>query len=125
MNLQTTRPQGQAVREKYQREFDMRFWARVNILSFFGCWEWLGNKNQKGYGIVSKDNKLKRAHRISYEQHFGAVPKGKMLAHFCDNPSCVNPMHLAPATAKENTADMIHKGRANFKNNLPNLRSKK
>lgn len=114
MNLTTTNP----VREKYRREFDMRFWSRVMVHGIFECWEWLGNKSAKGYGLISKDNRMRRAHRLSYEQHFGAIPDGKMVAHICDNPSCVNPFHLAPATAKENTDDMVHKGRAKFNNRL-------
>ena len=65
-----------------------------------------------------------RSHRLAYELDIGPVPNGMMLCHFCDNPACCNPWHLAPGTAKQNTQDMIAKGRANFINNLPSMKAK-
>jgi len=102
-----------------------RFWNRVNkSKGRYGCWEWTAFRNEKGYGKLNFMGKQTRAHRLAYELVFGSIPEGLFICHICDNPPCCNPWHLHPATAKENTADMIHKGRANFYHNLPNLRKK-
>lgn len=102
-----------------------RFWDRVDqSAGRFGCWPWLGSRKEKGYGQFNFMGKTKRSHRVAYELEFGEIPDGLLICHVCDNPPCCNPWHLVAATAKDNTTDMIHKGRANFYNNLPNLRSK-
>lgn len=68
-----------------------------------GCWEWKGALN-KGYGVLSVKNKLKQAHRISYEAFVGEIPNGLVLDHLCKNTRCVNPEHLEPVTQALNVA---------------------
>jgi len=36
---------------------------------------------------------------------------GMLVCHHCDNKRCINPDHLFVGTAKDNTVDMIKKGR--------------
>lgn len=84
---------------------------KVNELT--GCWEWRGMRNHDGYGQVWV-RALQRnvgAHRISFEQHKGPIPEGLLICHTCDNPPCINPDHLFAGTHKDNTADMMRKGR--------------
>lgn len=69
-----------------------------------GCWTWLGYKDPHGYGSAAIGGKMYRAHRILYTLVKGKIPDGLHLDHLCRNPSCVNPDHLEPVTAKENTA---------------------
>lgn len=78
------------------------------------CIVWPFSKDRDGYGWLSVAGQ-KRAHRVSYLIAFGAIPYGKQILHTCDNPSCVNPMHLFNGTQKENMRDMSNKGRNAFK----------
>jgi HNH endonuclease len=87
------------------------------ILKTDNCWLWTGCKNVDGYGILRLNNKTLLSHRVSYDYHKGAIPKGLFVCHKCDNPSCVNPSHLFLGSSKDNKQDSIRKNRAVFANN--------
>lgn len=78
-----------------------------------GCWYWTGSLNNMGYGWFGVNRKIKLAHRVSYSLYRSSIPEGMILMHACDNPACVNPDHLKLGTMKQNTQDMISKGRTN------------
>ena len=90
---------------------EQMFWEKVDKRSENECWNWLGAINQNGYGKIYRDYTAKSAHRISFEMHKGSILKGKNVLHTCDNRRCVNPNHLYLGTFKDNTKDMIDKGR--------------
>ena len=80
-----------------------------------GCMEWIGWRNESGYGnlTVSCNDQWKhrRAHRLSYEHFVGPIPADCFICHKCDNPRCVRPDHLFAGTHQENMQDMVRKGR--------------
>ena len=93
-----------------------------------GCWLYLASSGTPdGYGTFIPYSGATKvtAHRWSYEVHIGPIPDGMQLDHRChsDDPSCVggpycrhrrcvNPSHLEPVTASENTLRQRHAGRA-------------
>lgn len=84
-----------------------RFWEKVQKTD--ECWLWTGAINSSnGYGRIRHN---KYTHRVSYEFHFGAIPKGLFVCHRCDNPPCVRPDHLFLGTPGDNMRDMHSKQR--------------
>ena len=91
-----------------------RFWKYVVKKGENECWEWTGQK-LRGYGRISKGRRGENsvsAHRVSWSLHNKQeIPAGMFVMHKCDNPECTNPNHLMIGTAKDNSQDMINKGR--------------
>jgi hypothetical protein len=88
-----------------------RFWRKVDKSNESGCWLWTGSSDPAGYGHFYADGKYHGSHRYAYERTHGPIPDGMFVMHVCDNPPCVNPAHLRIGTPRDNTADMIAKGR--------------
>ena len=88
-----------------------RFWEKVDRSG--DCWVWTAAKKPepRPYGFFAVDGRNKLAHRHAYEMAYGPIPDGLCVLHRCDNPPCVRPAHLFLGTNRDNTQDMLAKGR--------------
>lgn len=92
-----------------------RFWKKVDRSGGdLACWPWIGSRQPNGYGKVRVQairTAPLQAHRVAWELSHGEIPHGLWVLHRCDNPPCCNPSHLFLGTPKDNTTDMVGKGR--------------
>lgn len=92
-----------------------------------GCWEWTGYCGGKmGYARLSHRGFTYLMHRVAYAQHYGYIDARLMVRHYvCDNPPCINPLHLRQGTAKDNTQDMLRHARSSAGKPNYNLRGER
>mgnify|MGYP000877027575 CR=1 FL=1 len=69
-----------------------------------------------GYGYSWEGGKTLLSHRKAYANKIGVgpfdLPKGLVVRHTCDNPTCINEDHLIGGTQKQNIKDKYDRGRA-------------
>ena len=66
------------------------------------CWEWLGQVDRDGYGLVRWQGRMQPTHRVVYSILIGPIPHSKQMDHLCRYHPCANPRHLEPVTQAEN-----------------------
>lgn len=81
-----------------------------------GCWVWLGNKNARGYPVISLiPRRILNADSQQLTRSVFSLSRGtkpaNLVCHSCDNPSCINPNHLWEGTQYDNMRDAVAKGR--------------
>lgn len=69
------------------------------------CWQWLGNLNNCGYGLIPVRGRSLLAHRVAFTHYKGEIPYRMQVRHVCDNRSCVNPDHLLLGSHSDNMKD--------------------
>ena len=106
-----------------RRNNENDFWKKVTKESN-GCWTFNSWSDNDGYRFFRLFDKEWRAHRLSYYLTNGNIPKGYVVCHKCDNPSCVNPNHLFIGTQQQNMKDKVLKKRHNIINKGDSIRKK-
>lgn len=80
------------------------------------CLLWTGALNDKdrtkGYGVMNVRGRMRFVHQLAYELTYGTISSGKVVRHTCDNRLCCEPTHLILGTHKDNTQDMVLRGRS-------------
>lgn len=85
-----------------------RFWSKVAVAGPDDCWLWTAS-TRKGRGQFHLNGQLIEAPRVALILTIGDSPL--LSLHVCDNGLCCNPSHLYWGTSKQNTQDMMRRGR--------------
>jgi hypothetical protein len=79
------------------------------------CQVWPQHRKKPGYGQVIWRGNLQYVHRIAYALSHGVMVEDlayeDVVCHHCDNPPCLEPLHLFLGDRTINMADMEAKGR--------------
>jgi hypothetical protein len=86
----------------------IRFLNRRPINDGSDCVIWPGALNSKGYPMYRNQY----MHRAVYLMVYGHIPIGMQVCHTCDKPACIDATHLWLGTPKQNSEDMVAKGRS-------------
>jgi len=76
-----------------------------------GCKIWIGAVNKQNYGKLTIDGKSHQAHRVAMKCAGIELADDQLGLHRCDMTFCIEPSHLYAGTHKQNTADMMKRGR--------------
>jgi hypothetical protein len=92
-----------------------RFWSRVEKAGETECWLWTGARTRYGYGQMRVSGQTVYVNRLSLYLHTQQDYVTLVARHQCDNPPCVNPLHLAWGSTLDNRLDCVKRGRTNLK----------
>lgn len=66
--------------------------------------------DKDGYPRVKHQGKGWRLHRLIYTFCYGNIPEKQVVAHKCNNKSCINPEHLYLCSPQQNSSDAARDG---------------
>jgi HNH endonuclease len=68
--------------------------------------------DKDGYPKLKREGRKWVMSRYVYTKNYGEIPEDMIVRHKCDNPTCINPMHLEIGTFSDNRMDAFKRGRA-------------
>lgn len=74
------------------------------------CWLWNGARRAEGYPYIGRGRSQRLAHRAVWIAKTGFIygnDEVPAIHHICGVRICLNPEHLSPATAVQNSAEMF------------------
>ncbi len=102
---------------------DEHFWAQVDKTDT--CWLWTGYRMANGYATTANGSGKELVHRVAWDVYTGSpAPKDMLVCHTCDTRHCVRQDHLFLGTPKDNTQDMLSKGRGRWQDARPGCYSR-
>ncbi len=95
-------------------DFATKFWQSFTV-NPSGCWLWNGGKHVIGqYPRIRLASRQYYIHQVSWCLVNGTIPRGYVVCHSCDTPTCGNWKHLFLGTPVDNFTDMVVKGRNRY-----------
>lgn len=93
-------------------KWEERFWSKVDKRGPDECWPWKAAISKNGYGSFGLGGKPQTASRVAWLASYGRGAGKVMVLHKCDNRPCCNPAHLYLGDVRQNSKDMVERGRA-------------
>lgn len=88
------------------------FWEKAVQDRDTGCLIWSGGLNRDGYGRFRFNGIRYLSHRLAWILIKGEISEGLLVCHKCNNPPCINPLHLKLGTDADNQAYSYECGRS-------------
>lgn len=96
---------------KEKETLEPRFWSKIDFGDPDDCWLWTAARDGDGYGMIWDRDHHERSHRVMMILLHGPLGDADLVLHHCDNPRCVNPLHLYIGDHADNTRDrMVRSG---------------